>query len=767
MFLIICRSFNQNRLSPFKIMSNLFYLNRQNTQRAAALVLALASTFLLVTPSLAQEVLEINDRSGRDKVIQMVKTDTPPIIDGIMDDVWYTGAVVDDFHQVAPFEYTEPSEETIVYVLYGENAIYVGARMIYKNPDDIMAYTMIQGGNFRYDDKFRLYLNPFNDGRNGYTFEINPHGMRAEAIFEGVDGLNRDWTGIWFSGAQRNEEGWFAEMAIPYETLSFDPNASSWGISFQRGVESNTEDIGWTSFNRNTNPSNFGTAVGMQGMKQGIGLDIIPAINVTNRRSYDPETTQTEFEPSLNLFYKFNPNLTGAATFNTDFSATDVDNRQVQLTRFDLFFPEQRRFFLQEADIFEFGGLNRNGKPFFSRRIGIGPGGQNLNLDAGGKLTGRIGRWNVGALAVKQAGNADILGDLPQGSRVISDSDLFVGRASANVFEQSTIGAIVTHGNPTADDSNTLVGLDFNYLNNLSFDGITIQGQAWYQKSDTDGLEGDDEAFGANISSPNTDGFSGGLEYRQLGKNYFPALGFANRVGIKQAQAELGHTYRFSQGTLLRSVANNLEFTTISGTDGNLQTEEFELEFAQVENQKGDQAVLLFNDIREVLIEPFEIADGVTIPVGDYSFQRYGIELESGGQRRLLVMLGLQDGEFYGGNRKTVELKLDWRPSPRFTGVLEYEFNDIDLPQGNFNTHLVRLRTNIAFTPEWAWISTVQYDNQSELLSVNSRLQWIPRAGSEFYIIYNGGWRESIERNSSFDQLGQSATMKVGHTFRF
>ena len=144
MFLIICRSFNQNRLSPFKIMSNLFYLNRQNTQRAAALVLALASTFLLVTPSLAQEVLEINDRSGRDKVIQMVKTDTPPIIDGIMDDVWYTGAVVDDFHQVAPFEYTEPSEETIVYVLYGENAIYVGARMIYKNPDDIMAYTMIQ-----------------------------------------------------------------------------------------------------------------------------------------------------------------------------------------------------------------------------------------------------------------------------------------------------------------------------------------------------------------------------------------------------------------------------------------------------------------------------------------------------------------------------------------------------------------------------------------------------------------------------------------------
>jgi hypothetical protein len=294
---------------------------------------------------------------------------------------------------------------------------------------------------------------------------------------------------------------------------------------------------------------------------------------------------------------------------------------------------------------------------------------------------------------------------------------------------------------------------------------VTIEGQAWYQKSDTDSFEGDDEAFGANISSPNTDGFSGGLEYRQLGENYFPAMGFANRVGIKQAQAELGHTYRFSRGALLRSIANNIEFTTVSDTDGNIQTEEIELELAQIENQKGDQTVLLLNNIREVLVKPFKIADGITIPLGDYSFQRYGIELESGGQRRLLVTLGLEDGGFYGGNRKTAELTLNWRPSPYFTSVLEYEFNDIDLPQGNFNTHLVRLRTNIAFTPEWAWISTIQYDNQSALLGVNSRVQWIPRAGSEFYIIYNGGWREN--EYSSFDQLGQSATMKVGHTFRF
>ena len=746
-------------------MLNRSYKNKQKNLLADLPAFAIAVALLQGSESIAQDEVPAAAGSGRDKVIHMVKTDTPPVIDGVMEDVWYTAAVVDDFHQIEPIEYSEPSEKTIVYVMYGENALYVGARMIYRNPDDIIAKVMMQGGNLRNDDKFRLFINPFNDGRNGYMFELNLYGVRVDAVFENVSELNRDWTGIWYSAGGRTEEGWFAEMAVPYNTISFDPNSDSWGISFSRGIESNTEDTGWTSFNRSTDPSNFGTAVGMEGMKQGVGLDVIPGVNVTNRRTYDPETNDTELEPLLDIFYKFTPNLTGALTFNTDFSATDVDNRQVQLTRFNLFFPEQRKFFLQEADIFEFGGLNRNGKPFHSRRIGIGPGGQNLNLDAGGKLTGRIGRWNIGALAVKQAGNSDILDELPEGARLINDSELFVGRVAANVFEQSTIGVIATYGNPTGDEENKVVGADFNYLNNRSFENITIEGQAWYQKSDTEGLDGDDEAWGAKISSPNTEGLKARLEYRELGENFFPALGFANRLGIKQAEGEVGHTYRFGRGGWLRSIENTVELSRISDTDGNTQTEELEFELLQVENQTGDQAYLLFNDIRDVLTEPFEIADGVTIPIGDYSFERYGVSFETSGQRPLLLTLLLEDGGFFTGDRKTAEVKLDWRPSPHFTGVLEYEYNEIDLPEGKFDTQLLRLRTDIAFTPEWAWITTLQYDNQSELLGVNSRLQWIPRPTSEFYIIYNGGWIENEE--NEFDQLGQSATMKIGHTFRF
>jgi hypothetical protein len=391
-----------------------------SVQRLIALILIFGSGF-----SGAQETVETEDRSGRDKVVQMVRTDTPPVIDGLMDDVWSTAAVIDDLHQVNPIEYSVPSEKTVVRVLYDEDFLYVSAMMYYSDLDQIIANKMIQGANLRREDKFRLYINPFNDGRNGYLFQTNANGIRTDGILENVTGRNFDWTGIWYANSALTDYGWFAEMAIPYKTISFDPNSDRWGFSVFRTIESKAEQIAWTSHNRNVDPSNFGTAVGFSGLQQGKGLDVIPGAALTRIRDYNPNGSDTEFEPNLDVFYKFTPNLTGALTFNSDFSATAVDARQVQLTRFSLFFPEQRKFFLQEADIFEFGGLERNGKPFFSRRIGIAPGGQQLDLEAGGKLTGRVGRWNIGALAVKQGGNADNLSEGGSaGSRPTSSGNL-------------------------------------------------------------------------------------------------------------------------------------------------------------------------------------------------------------------------------------------------------------------------------------------------------------------------------------------------------
>jgi hypothetical protein len=621
---------------------------------------------------------------------------------------------------------------------------------------------LIQGASLKFDDKFRVYINPFNDGRNGYLFETNANGVRTDGILENVTDMNFEWTGIWYAASQYTDYGWFAEIAIPYKTISFDPNSDSWGLSILRSIESNNEDMAWTSYNRSVNPSNFGTITGLEGLQQGKGLDVIPGISATHRRQYDPSSSDSDLEPTLDAFYKFTPNLTGALTFNSDFSATDVDARQVQLSRFSIFFPEQRKFFLQEADIFEFGGLATNGKPFFSRRIGIGPNGEQLNLEAGGKLTGRIGRWNVGALAVQQGGNAD---DVPDGGQLVNDSELFVGRVSANILGQSTLGGIVTYGNPTDDLDNKLVGADFNYLNTRSFDNITINGQLWYQESDTEGFEGDQSAWGVKLRSPNQTGWKARIQHQSIGEDFFPALGFVNRRGIKRNDAYLGYTKRFAANSTLRSLESGIDWLRITDWDGDLETEIFDATLASVKNQSGDTAAVYFQDSREVLTAPFEIVDGIIIPVGDYSFEAFGAFLETGGQRKFKVKIFAEDGGFYSGDRFTVNTKLEWQPSRYFTGVFEYEYNDVELLEGDFETRLLRLRTDVAFNAEWAWLTTAQYDNQSDLLSINSRLQWIPEAGREFYIIYNGGWLDEDIRG--FQTVGESATIKLSHTFRF
>ena len=356
-------------------------------------------------------------------------------------------------------------------------------------------------------------------------------------------------------------------------------------------------------------------------------------------------------------------------------------------------------------------------------------------------------------------------GNVPEGGQLVNDSDLFVGRVSANVLGQSTVGLVATHGNPTGDVGNSLLGADFNYLNTRSFDDVTISGQTWFQQSETEGVDGEDSAWGVKLESPNQQGLNGGVEYKLIGENFFPALGFVNRRGIKQSEAEVGYVNRFRAGSRIRSLENSLEFKYITDTDGNVETEELEAEILKIQNQTNDEAFLRFTDNREVLTEPFTISEGVTIPVGDYSFRRYGGELTFAGQRKLSGSLRLEDGGFFSGDRWTAEARVEWQPNRFFKGVFEYEFNDIDLPEGAFITRLMRLNTEVAFNTEWAWITTVQFDNQSDLLGANSRLQWIPRAGQEFYIIYNGGWLD--ENRMGFVTVGQSATAKLNYTFRF
>jgi hypothetical protein len=696
---------------------------------------------------------------GREKSVRIVRIATPPIIDGVLDDeAWQLAVQLDDLHEIQPTEYAPASERTLVYLMYDEDAIYIGARLFDREPSQITARILRQGERVFGDDWFSVLLDPFNDKRSGYRFQTNPNGLRQEALFQNISDEQWDWQGIWYTASTMDDQGWVTEMAIPFKTLSFDPDNDTWGINFRRAIARRDERTGWVSRNRNSDPSTSGIVIGLEDLEQGVGLDLVPSLSVRERRTFEGVASTTDTDPSLDVFYKLTPSLTGALTINTDFSVTDVDDRQVNLTRFDLFFPEKRDFFLQDADIFEFGGLEANGRPFFSRRIGLSGGGELIDLEVGGKVTGRIGRFNIGALSVRQDG---------LGATLPADNAT-VARVSANLLEESSIGMIVTEGNPGSATDNSVTGVDFLYRNSRLPGGKLVEVNAWAQESDTPGETRDQSAYGFRIGMPNNSGWRGGLRYTQLGEGFDPGLGFLNRPGVRAVNFGSQYTHRPREGRL-RSILSGYNVERTELLSGELQSQAVRYRLAEFETRLGDKLMLQHEAEQERLARPFAIWEDIAIPEGHYSFGNTRLSMETADQRKVWGRAAIQTGDFYGGDRKELFAEINWRPSGRLRTAFGYTFNDIDLPQGSFVARLVTFRTDVAFSSKLSWVTRVQYDNATDQAGVNMRLHWIPEAGREAYLVLNHNLLRDFDRN--FDDRFHSdiseAVIKYGYTFRF
>jgi hypothetical protein len=694
---------------------------------------------------------------------------TSPTIDGRMDEAeWANAAVLEDFHQILPSEYTEPSEAMEVRVQYDDDALYVAARMWAEDPDTILANVLRQGEVLWGDDFFSLILDPFNDRRSGYRFLTNPNGLRMEALYEDTSRQQWNWQGIWRTAATQDDGGWVTEIAIPFKTLSFDPANDEWGINFRRTVGRNNEDIGWVSRNQTQNPSIVGSITGLSGLRQGLGLDLVPSISIGQERSFEPAGRDSIIEPSLDVFYKLTPALNASLTINTDFSATEVDDRQVDLSRFSLFFPEKRAFFLKDSDIFEFGRLAggqfrgsnidrptlENGRPFFSRRLGLSSTGAPVDIEYGGKLSGRIGRWNVGALALRQDEFEDV-----------ETTDAFVGRAAVNVLDESALGLIVTSGDPQSNLDNALAGVDFRYQNSRLPGGKLIEAEAWYQQSDTEGLEDDDAAYGMRLRMPNNAGWRGGLGVKEIEENFNPALGFVNRVDIRDSTAELGFTHRFAR-SFLRSYFIGADAQRIDFLSGELQSQTVSFRPLDIETNSRDTFQFEYLASKENILEPFEISEGVIIPVGEYSFDDFGFELVTGTQRDWSGTLAYRQGDFFDGERDQIIGELIWVPSQHFRITTGYEYYDVRLPAGDFTVRLATIKTDIIFSATLSWVNLIQYDNVTETAGINSRLHWIPEAGRELFIVLNHSVQD-FDRNDSFHSEAADLTAKFNYTVRF
>jgi hypothetical protein len=711
-----------------------------------------------------------------------VRVDRAPVLDGSLDDeVWQQAEVVTDFHQTRPGDQTPTSEPTELFVIYTQDALYIGARMYDSEPELIAAPTIRHGQGLPYDDRLVIILDPFNQGRAGYRFETNLNGVRHDALYTTPTSFSMDWNTIWETATQVDGNSWVAEVEVPFKSLPFDPQINTWGFNFGRGIRRRNEEMAWVSQNRNYNPTIMGEMTGMAGMNQGVGLDIVPSFAAIRQRQFNPGRRDESLEPSLDAFYRLTPSLNAALTVNTDFSATEVDNRQVNLTRFSLFFPEKRDFFLNDSDLFTFGNIERlsssnkaasgaagqNGRPYFSRKLGLSADGLPVDIDYGGRISGRVGRFNIGTLAIHQDGYHDI-----------NASDLLITRMSANVLSDSRVGFIYTDGDPTSNIDNRVVGTDFLYVNNNFLRDETIQGNFFYQQSDTPGLNDNDASYGFGIIYPQTEGLRTRLAYKVIEENFNPAMGYINRSDISDLTADVGYTHYFDNSDLLQTGFAGIDMQRIEPLDGGLQSEVFAFRLLELETTTRDSFNLAYYTNKEVVRSPFRIycspstesrcqaGTEVIIQNGTYEFDEQEVGLETAGQREFSGSFNYRRGDFYNGERVNYRTSFSWNQSRYFRMTASYDWNDIELPQGDFILRLSSIDTQVAFSSTLYWITLAQYDNISEELGVNTRLQWIPRAGQEAFIVLNYNMQD-VDRDNTFDTAFSDISIKFRYTFRF
>jgi hypothetical protein len=746
----------------------------------------LISRFLLpaiLLMSFASEAQITAGSSDGSKTITIPRLDAAPRIDGVLDeDVWSRALVVDDFHQYEPVEYAEPSLKTEVRIFYTDNALYIGSFMAEPDMSQVTANVLRQGQGLGSDDIIAVILDPYLDRRNGYRFEVNANGVRWEGLFRNITDIESNWDGIWQADASRAANGWYGEMRIPFQTISFNPDSDSWGINFRRAIRRNNESIAWVSRNRQVNPSIAGTMTGLAGLEQGKGLDIVPSLTMREERIYgNAGFTEQNYEPSLDMFYKLTPQLNASLTFNTDFSAAEVDSRQVNLTRFSLFFPERRDFFIRESDIFEFGNIgtggfnngngnpaipgaaSQNARPFFSRRIGLSTSGSPVDINAGGKVSGRVGDWNVGALLINQDE------DIRSG---VDAQSVFVGRAVLNVLSESQLGVIATEGDPQSNLDNNLVGMDFRYRNSRLPGGKTVQGVAFYQQSDTEGKQGDDASYGFGIFYPNNQGWRGGYNYKRVEKNFDPAIGFVNQTDVEDHALDFGYRHFVRPGQFMRSWYAGVDsYSSADLGDGRVISQNYGLRLTMNDNY-GDGLFGRLIRNREVLRTDFTInrastgLRNIVIPAGDYSFSEVLVGLDLADQRKLSGRVTMRWGDYYNGNRFQRSAEFNWRPTARYSFGADFTANEIHLPVGNFTVRQVTLNTSIAFTNTLSWSTLLQYDNVSEVVGLNSRLHWIPEAGKQAFIVLNYGLSDP-DKDNTFHSVNADLSVKFNYTFRF
>lgn len=695
---------------------------------------------------------------------------TPEIrIDGwLTEEAWSSAQAIADLTQVEPVEGGKPTAPTVIRVLTTGDAIVIGVRADDPEPSRIVAFARQRDATLDSEDHLKIVLDTYMDGRSGYVFAINPNGARYDALITGQgEGENASWDAVWQAAAVRTPSGWSAEISIPLKSLLFRPGLTTWGFNVERRIQRLQETDRWASAERDykvTQTSRAGVLTDLPPSQLGLGLSVRPSVTGGGAVASPGAPLVTQTRASLDATQRLGANTLASLTVNTDFAETEVDAHQVNLTRFPLFFPEKRTFFLEGADIFDFGlGLTDDADvlPFFSRRIGL-LAGEQVPIDAGAKVNGRIAGTNFGALVVR---TRDI-DTLP------SASTMSVLRVKENVLTESSVGFIATAGDPLGRPNSWLIGPDFTYQTSHFQGDKNLSVGVWGLGVGREDLRaGDRTAAGVKIDYPN-DLWDVAAKYKRIGEAFDPSLGFVPRPGVHLVdlsanwQPRVGHVV----GPLdIRQCFWENELSYVAGLAGGWQSWRYFMAPINCRLESGDRFEFNFVPAGERLFAPFEIADGVLIAPGAYHFNRFRLEGGLAAKRRFSAQATWWFGQFYDGRLDQYELTGAWKPSSVVIVEFSGEHDVGRMPEGDFTQDVVGTRLRLNFSPDLQLTTFAQYDTESSSFGTNTRLRWTFNPLGDLFVVYNHNARTrdpiTLRRELAF--ASNQLQVKAQYAFRY
>ena len=726
-----------------------------------------ATTLIDGPPPPVPPAVVSRDAAGR-VTMRAIHLTTPLRLDGQLDESIY-GLVppVSDFIQAEPQPGAPATERTELWVTFDGDNVYLSFRCWESRPERMVANEMRRDNSniWQGNDIVAFMLDTFYDRRNSVVFTVNALGGRQDGQGSAEQGWNPDWNPVWRVEVGRFESGWTVEVAIPFKSLRYRPGrAQVWGINVLRTNRWKNNELSFLT----RVPAGRGQPILMQASLAGtlVGLEAPPGSRNLEVKPYGISNLSSDVaavprisnewggDIGLDVKYGITQNVTADITFNTDFAQVEADEQQVNLTRFSLFFPEKREFFLENRGLYGFGGgSGRDDTPilFYSRRIGLNQG-RRVPILAGGKVTGRLQRYSFGVLNIH-------IDDEPVTN--LRSTNFSVIRMRRDILRRSNVGFIVTNRsvNVGGTDRNTAYGVDANFG---FFDNLAIT--TFWARTYTPELSGKDISYRAQLDYTG-DRYGVRLEHLAVGDHFNPGVGFVRRNDIRRTAGEFRFSPRLRDNEVVRKLSWTGTMAYLENGSGRVEARDWAGEFG-IEFQNSDAFSISYNGAYEFVPAPFRIASGVTVPIGGYEFAGVRAQFTGGRQRRVSGTVAVEHTTFYSG-RKTAISTRQGRLNPTSQLSIEpaYSINWVDLAEGAFRTHLVGSRLTYTMTPLMFVSALLQYSSDRHTVSANARLRWEYQPGSELFLVYTEE-RDTLARRFP-DMRNRAFIVKFNRLFRF